>query len=157
VSGNLITATTETLNAAGVKATDKRSMLIEDFKKDWRKGWYTYNENGNWFPFRTNKISAPKWQGPDGAKLVFKVRSAEANRLVVQIDDYAAEYQLPGGKKWQTVTLGVTDMHKADGTQMSDWKSGKELVFADKDEKGMKLGADWKGDPLELRNLHWAE
>ena len=145
VSSNLMQATTEALRSAGIKATDAHSMLVEDFKKDWRKGWYTFNENGKWFPFRTNKINSPKWQGPDGAKLVFKARSAEPNLLVIQMGDYAAEFQLPGGKKWQTISIATSDLHKADGSSLADWKSAKELAFADKDEKGMKLGGGMEG------------
>ena len=77
--------------------------MIESFEGDWRKEWFTYKPE-EWGR-KTHKVYDPQWKAPAGAKLALEVRAARPNKLVVGIDGHAAEVDLDGGEKWQTVTL----------------------------------------------------
>ena len=63
----LHTASSDELRSAGVRSTDQRSLLVDDFARGWHD-WYRLNEGNrdhwqNW----TRKITDPKWRGPDRA------------------------------------------------------------------------------------------
>jgi hypothetical protein len=147
------------LNEAGVQATDLPSQLIEAFDRDWQKGWYVFNENGDW-PYRTNKLQDPKWRPPDGATLLLEVQSSLPNKLVLRLDDFAAVRELAGGESWQTLTLNSADFQDALGNTTGDWRSASELVISFKEslkqnDRVVLIGADWQGPPPRFRNLRW--
>ncbi|MBI3861579.1 MAG: acetylxylan esterase [Planctomycetia bacterium] len=161
VSSPLLTTTVDTLSAAGVEATDQTSREIESFEPGWQKGWYVFNENGTW-PYRTNKIQDPKWQGPSGARLVLEVQSEQPNKLVLEIDRYAVESDLPGGNVWQTISLECTDFRNAAGEGLSEWATARELVIADRvtlknDDMVKVVGRSWQGPLPKFRRLRWAD
>ena len=165
LSSRMSIATPELLAAAGVKATVKPSLLIETFAQGWQKEWFTYDLTDNWAR-KTHKLYDPKWQAPVGAKLAFDVRAAQTNRLVIGLDDYAAEVHLKAGGEWQSVILIPTDFHNAAEVGRSDWNGIRELRLGAKEtlrikdgaqEKQLDLGANWQGAKLEFRNLRWIE
>lgn len=161
ISSPLLTATVKMLAEADVKATDLKSTEIEAFEPGWQKGWYVFNEDGSW-PYRTNRIQDPRWQGPAGASLTLDVQSEQPNRLVLEIDQHAVETDLPGGDGWQTISLRCTDFRNAVGEELSDWMTAKELVIADKvtlkhNDTVKVVGTAWQGPPPTFRGLRWAD
>lgn len=164
LSSRMMMTSPAQLRAAGVKATDQPSRLIESFGKGWEKEWFTYDVSGHW-PRRTNKPHDPKWQAPPSAKLALDVRVAQPNRLVIGVDACAAEVPLKCGSIWQSVVLAPSDFHDAAGAALPSWKGIRELrlgdsetLFLHKDGKGhrLRLGAAWKGPAPAFRNLRWA-
>jgi hypothetical protein len=164
ISSGLLTASPETLQAARVKPALKVSRLIESFAPGWQGDWYTYNETGDW-PWRTHKLHDPEWPAPPGARLVVEVRSAQPNKLAVQLDDYAAQTDLQGGGKWQTVSFAAADFHDATGAVLPEWSPFGELALVDAvtleaktgNKESISLGAAWQGPAPEFRNLRWLQ
>ena len=165
ISSRLLTAPAETLQAAHVKPTLKVSRLIESFAPGWQGDWYTFNYSGEW-PWRTHKLHTAEWPTPPLAALVVDVRSAQPNKLVVQLDDYAAQTELKGGGEWQTVSFAAADFHDATGAVLPEWSRFGELALADAvmleknaagREESVSLGAPWQGPAPEFRNLRWIQ
>ena len=165
LSSKMLIATPERLKAAGVKATDMAFLMIEAFAEGWQKEWFTYDLTDNWAR-KTHKLYDPKWPPPPFAKLALEVRVEKPNKLVVGLDDFAAEVSLAGGADWQSVVLFPTDFHKAGGSSILDWKGIRELRLGAKEtlrandggkDKKLDLGADWQGAKPEFRNLRWVE
>ncbi|MDA3924463.1 MAG: dienelactone hydrolase family protein [Kiritimatiellae bacterium] len=150
------------LKAAGIKAADKPSLVIESFDKDWEKEWFTYKPE-EWGR-KTHKLYDPKWKAPAGAKLALEVLSEQPSKLVIGIDDYAAEILIKGGTEWQNITLSPADFQDAACNPLSGWTGLLELRYTDAehlkgkgDVKPRLLGARWKGAPPEFRNLRWVK
>jgi hypothetical protein len=162
LSSRMVIATPSQLQAANVKATDKPSLVIEAFEADWQKEWFTYDITGNW-PLKTHKLYDPKWHPPSSAKLALEVRSEQANKLVIGLDNHATEVQLNGGTEWQRVMLAPSDFRNASGESLPSWKGIKELRLGDKetlrskDGKTLVLGAAWKGTEPKFRKLEWSQ
>jgi hypothetical protein len=160
LSSRMAVATSTELKASGVKVTDKTSLVIETFEADWQKEWFTYDLTGNW-PLKTHKLYDPKWPPPSSAKLAIEVRSEQANKLVIGLDNHAAEIQLNGGTEWQRVMLTPSDFKNASGESLPSWKGIKELRLGDKetlrskDGKTLSLGGAWKGTEPKFRKLEW--
>jgi len=155
-------ATPGQLKAAGVCATLKPSLMIETFEDDWEKEWFTYKPE-DWAR-RTHKIYDEQWQAPPNAKLMFEVRSAKPNKLIVGIDRYAAEIQLAGNSEWQPVVLTQGDFCSAAGVASLEWTGIRELRLGametlrsknNSEEQKLTLGANWQGVKPDFRNLHW--
>ena len=163
LASKMLIASPEQLKAAGVKATDMPSLMIENFGKDWQKEWFTYDLTDNWAR-NTHKLYDPKWLPPASATLALEVCSQQPNRLVVGLDNFAAEIPLTGGSKWQKLVLSPADFHDASGKSLPGWTGIKELRLGAKEtlhskdgdtEKKLDLGADWLGAKPEFRNLRW--
>ena len=82
---------------------DYSSSPIETFEPGWEKEWFTYRAK-EWGR-KTHKIYDDRWKASRFAKLAISVRSERPNKMAVGIDAFAAEIELDGGDKWQTVTL----------------------------------------------------
>ena len=165
ISSRLLTASAKMLQAADVQPTLKVSQLIENFAPGWQGEWFTDNYSGEW-PWRTHKLNSDEWPAPPGARLAVNVRSAQPNKLVVQLDDYAAQTELKGGGEWQTVSFAAADFHDALGAELSGWKQFEQLALADKlaleaNKHGKKIsisiGAVWQGAKPEFRDLRWLQ
>ena len=137
--------------------------MIESFAPGWKNDWFTDNGSGEWL-WRTHKLHAEEWPAPPGAKLALDVRSPQPNKLVVQLDDFAAQTNLKGGEGWQTISFSTADFHAALGAALSGWQRFGQLTLADnvkltENENGQKasisLGATWRGPAPEFRNLRW--
>jgi len=152
----------EELKRAGVQATVKPSLLIENFEGDWEKEWFTYRME-EWAR-STHKIYDDRWKAPAGAKLALEVRAEQANTLVIGIDAYGAEVNIAGGGEWQTVAVSASDFRDATGDVLNNWDGIMELSLGaaqtlrervDGENKSTKLGAPWNGPKPEFRNLRW--
>lgn len=167
----------ETLAAAGVKATDKPSLMIDDGVRGWHD-WHLSNWGHPplWRAF-TRKLKDAKWRGPDGATLVFEIRSETANQLVVEVEtngwnafekskpavSYNVVKPLEGSPDWQTVFVGVDELVATDpkvATPLANWRTVTQLSLGPsgdivRDGKKRSLpGTPWKG-PRGIRNLRW--
>jgi len=152
----------EQLQAAEVQATLEPSLVIETFEDDWRKDWFTYKPD-EWAR-RTHKTYDDRWQAPANATLALEVRSAKANKMVVGIDEFAAEIALRGGQQWQSVRLPPTGFQDVEGKSLPNWHDVRQLRLGAKETlrakgrgvtKSRVLGASWQGPEPEFRNLRW--
>ena len=140
----------------------KPSPMIETFTGTWEKEWFAYHP-GEW-PRTTHKVYDPQWAAPEGAKLALEVRCEQPNKLVVGLDDYAAEVALKGGPEWQYVVLSVADFCNAAGEAMEDWTAIRTLRLGPRERLQqpidgepivVELGAEWQGADPAVRNLQW--
>ncbi len=161
VSSEVAMVTPEQLKAAGVKATLKPSLVIEDFQGDWEKEWYVYsNDPGRW-DRNTHKVYDDRYQAPPFSKLAFEVKADAGNKLVVVLDNFAAEMDIGGGDDWQEVVLYPMDFSNAQGGVRLDWQDLKNLrlinkeVLRPKDGEPVHFGGEWRGGAPEFRNLRW--
>jgi hypothetical protein len=160
LSSLMAAVTPEQLASAGVKATLAPSRLVEDFQTDWEKEWYSYKP-ADWAR-TTRKIFDPHYAAPAGARLALAVQSAQANKLVVGVDAYAAEVQLKGGPNGQSVVLSLGDFKNAQGEPLADWTGIKELrlgatetLKAKSGGEPVKLGGKWQGEKPVFQTLRW--
>lgn len=171
ISSMLHTAAPEDLQRAKVKATDKSSLLIDDFSEGWQD-WYRLSENNpHHWQFWTRKITDPKWRGPKGAKLSFEVRIEKPNQLVVVITqnffrpyrgkkiDFVAVVSLKGGD-WDPVRLSPADFNSvSDGSPLTSWQQADLLGFRayynERREKAKFGSPRWSGKQPDLRSLRW--
>lgn len=152
----------EKLQAAGVKATLKPSATIESFQGDWRKNWYRHDRDG--WGIRTHKVYHPIWSAPDGAKLSIRILAEKPNKLVIGLNQHAAEISIEGDSRWQTVTLSPSDFKDVDESPRKNWNdllelrivAAEHLRSSDRKNRTTRLvGAAWKGDPPQFRDLRW--
>lgn len=162
LSSRMAMVSPDELAAAGVRATMEPSLTIETFAGDWEKEWFTYRPQ-EWGRF-THKLHSDVWRAPEGAVLAFEVRAAESNKMVVGMDNDAAEIEVRGGSEWQPVRLAASDVHDAAGHPRTGWNDIRELRLVEKDrlkkkidgvDKELVLGGGWKGAPPEFRDLRW--
>ena len=162
LSSLLQVATAEEIKVAGARATLQPSSLIEDFEGDWEKGWFTYRPD-EWAR-TTNKLNSELWKAPTGATLFLEVRAAERNKLVLLLDDYAAEVQIAGGDEWQPIALRPEDFGDYGGEALDGWSGIRQLKLSPAEHlrpgRGQSgqprlIGANWKGTPPQFRNLQW--
>lgn len=162
ISSEMAMVSPQGLKAAGVKATLKPELLIENFKDDWQKEWFTYRRE-EWAR-KTHKVYSPVWKAPAEAKLELEVLAKETNKLVIGLDDYAVEIDLKGGSEWQKISLNPADFKNASGSQLANFTNLKELRLGhqetQRDRKknlNLKLGAQWKGPKPQFRSLKWVK
>ena len=153
-------ATPAELKAAGVHTTLKPTTMIERFEGDWQQEWFSYRPG---WARSTHKVYDPQWQAPAGATLALQVSSAQANKLVVGIDGYAAEVQLHGGSAWEAIELSATDFKNAAGEHLASFDGIKELRLNSKEtlrgkggKPNVQLGGQWQGEEPVFNDLHWA-
>jgi len=164
LSTRLARASSAELQAAGVKATLPTTTLIEDFQGDWRQEWFNYSDDPSAWQITTHKLNDPVYAAPGYAKLAFEVRSEQANKLVVRLNDAAAVVDLPGGSQWQEIVFYPSDFQTALGTWAYDWEAAKELEFSHYENVASSTHGGgsivvgnpvWTGSAPEFRNLHW--
>ncbi|WP_236622218.1 dienelactone hydrolase family protein [Novipirellula maiorica] len=162
LSSKMERVSVEKLKVAGVESTLEPSLVIESFDGDWQKGLFSYRPD-QWGR-NTHKVYDPRWKAPAGAKLAFEVKAAEANTMVVGIDEYATEVEVQGNGKWQEVILSLADFSNAAGEGLAGWEGIRELRLAADDrlkekvngkDETLNLGGTWSGDDPEFRNLRW--
>lgn len=158
------------LKQAGVKATEPRQRLIDDFRRGFHD-WYVLQlgNRHHWF-FATRKLADPRWAGPRGGRLVFEMTTtAPNNTLGVQIETnawrgyvgrkrvtYTAVVPLAEAGR-QRVELEPSDFVAEDGTVLADWDGITELAVraADKARPADRSLEPWQGEVPTLANLHW--
>jgi cephalosporin-C deacetylase-like acetyl esterase len=164
VSSLLTMRTADELASAGVRATRKPSKLIEDFEGDWEKEWFTYRPP-EWAR-TTHKLYDDVWKAPPGADLILELQAAEQNKLVVLLDEYAAEVMVDGGEVSQKVILKLNDFRNYNEELLADWTEVRRLKLSPaehlrpgrgQDGKPRLVGASWKGTPPQFRSLRWSK
>ena len=173
LSSNLLTATPEMLRKAGVKATDRHSLVIDDFERGLRDWYVLERGNPHHWQFWTRKVTDPKWRGPKGARLALEVKSAEKNTLVVLVgenerrgyrgrrNEYQAQVNLKASDDWQEIRLQAADFKNAkDGAPLAAWDEIDQLglrAYADIVQRGKKvhLGGKWAGPMPQFRIVRW--
>jgi len=173
LSSDLLTAAPQVLRKAGVKATDRRSLVIDDFKRGFHDWYVLERRNPHHWQFWTRKVTDPKWRGPKGAHLSLEVKSAEKNTLVVIVREnewrgyrgrrkvYVAEVKLKASADWQEIRLAAADFKNAkDGAPLTSWDEIDQLglrAYADvvKEGKTARLGGRWAGPMPRFRIVRW--
>lgn len=136
------------LEKAGVKAALKPSLVIEDFKGDWKKEWWSMNNKPTLWDLRTYKLYSPLYRAPPAAKLVFEIKSKEPNRLILNSGATFKFIQLKGGEEWQKIELLPSDFQGQPQYRFTDWQEVTDLCIS---------SDSWKGPAPELRKLQWVE
>lgn len=178
LTSHLVSKAPDLLQRLGMKATDKPSLLIEDFSRDWHD-WYRleWRNPVHWMA-ATRKLKDPKWRGPDGARLLVDVRPTHGNLLVVGVNfndwnafpgepsgTFAAVKELKGTGEWQTVAVSLSDLVPAGKPprkrfKPASWRTVTELSLRARmtlfrDGKTPELvERRWQG-PRAFRNLRW--
>lgn len=171
ISSMLHTATQKQMQNATVKATDKSSLLIDDFSHGWQDWYLLSGGNPHHWEYSTRKINDSKWRGEDGFQLAFDVQADKPNELVVVVTEnffrsyrgrsqlYIAVVKLNGGKEAQTVMLEPQDLKTSDGIALDSWKSLDLLSFRAYYDKGEKLlgSKQWAGPQPKFQILRWID
>ena len=162
VSSLLQMATSAEVASAGTHATMNSSHLIESFEGEWEKEWFTYKPD-EWAR-ATHKLYDDAWKAPANAALALEVLAADANQLVVLIDEHAAEVHLDGGVGWQEIVLRPQDFRNFADESLPSWENVKRLKLSPaerlKPERGDTresriVGKNWRGAKPRFRNLRW--
>lgn len=177
ISSRVLSAGSEQLQAAKVKATDKPERDIDDGARGWHD-WYLLNwGHPPLWTATTRKLKDPKWRGPDGATLHFEVKCESDNQLVLTFNcnawgamipgkpavDYTVAKELTASKDWQTVSVRLSELVALDPnitTPLANWHNVTEFSISPSGttlNDGMKVKSDgkaWQG-PREIRNLRW--
>jgi len=172
LASNLVRAGPEALRQAGVRATDRPSLVIDDFARGLRD-WYVLSpENPHHWQFWTRKVTDPKWRGPSGARLAMTLKVEHDNTLVLVLREnewrsrgkrreYAAEVRLDGAADPQTVRLSAADFKDtATGEPLAGWAEIDQLgvraqANVERDGKKTRLGGRWEGPQPEFHDLRW--
>ena len=177
LSSRVLSAAPAALQAAGVKATDAPSRLIDDGARGWHD-WYLLNwGHPPLWTAATRKFKDPKWRGPDGATLEFDIRCPVDNTLVLTFTcnswgaiqpgrpavDYAVAVELAAATDFQTVSVRLADLVATDpkiSAPLTDWRSVTEFSISPSGSvvRGGQVvkinGRPWP-EPRALRNLRW--
>ncbi len=177
ISSRVLSASPAQLQSAGVKATDKPERMIDDGSRGWHD-WYLLNwGHAPLWSVHTRKLRDVKWRGPDGASLVFELKSNTDNTIVIKFEcnawgafapgkpavDYTAVKELKGSPDWQSVSVSLGELIATDPkitTPLASWQSVCEFSICPSGEtvkNGQKVkvsGKAWEG-PREIRNLGW--
>lgn len=150
VASRLLVYTSAPLADAKVVAKATAGPVIETFRGDWHKRWYTFG-NDQW-PIRTCFLNDTHLRPVPLSKLVLQLISAQPNKLVIGLNGYSAEVALKGGGQPETVVLYPYDLH--------DQKSGHALfhwadAIGDDNELSIGPGDKWAGPLPTFRQLRW--
>jgi hypothetical protein len=169
LSSLMHSATSADLKAAGVKATDKTSLLIEGFARGWHD-WYRLNaEHKPFWQNWTRKITDPKWRGPEGAKLAITLTMPESNTITIVLQEnewrsyrgkkvtYTCRREITGDAKPQTLSLSAADFTTSDGIALANWSQLDQLgICAQHEERGKQPEpVKWLGDMPTFHRLEW--
>lgn len=176
ISSRVIHISASAGKAAGFRATDLPERMIDAGDRGWQD-WQLANwDHPPLWSASTAKLNDAKWRGPDGAKLVFDIRSTRDNKLAIVIQtnawgvygkniptaDYVALRDLNASPDWQTVTVALSDLVAHDRKveqSLSDWKTVTSLRLTPtyQGHSGGRIpprSNAWQG-PREIRNLRW--
>ncbi len=177
ISSRVLSAASASLQAAGVKATDKPERMIDDGSRGWHD-WYRLNwGHPPLWTATTRKLKDAKWCGPDGAKLRLEIKSQTDNTLVLKFNcnawgafvpsqpavDYTVVKQLKGSDDWQTVSVSLDELVATDPKltgPLANWQTVTAFSISPSGEivkDGQKVRVDgkaWQGS-RDIRNLRW--
>jgi hypothetical protein len=98
-------------------------------------------------PILTHKVGDPRWRGPQGALVQFRVfvRAARTVRVVLHEKEfapgwtqYAKELRLMPREGWQTVKLTAGDFTTEKGERLSGWRGVDMLELDSKGGTGQE-------------------
>jgi len=148
LSSLLRMASADQLKAAGVKASTKSNLLIEDFQGDWEKEWFAKGANGR----RTFKLRSPQYQAPPHSRLGLEVQSDKKGRvqlgMEIEKDSFNYTISMDGDSQWQQVVLSPSDFRSKNGETLKDWNDVDVVI---------SIPRDWTWQDLEMRNLTWLD
>ena len=177
ISSRVQWATPVQWKTSGVKATDQPERMIDDGSRGWRD-WYRLNwGHPPLWTATTRKLKDAKWRGPDGAALLFEIKSHTDNALVIQFNcnawgafapgqpavDYTVVKELKGSQDWQSVAVSLNELTATDPkivSSLASWQTVTEFSISPcgetvQDGQKMKVaGRPWQG-PREIRDLRW--
>ena len=134
------------LKAAGVTASTKPDLLIEDFQGDWEKEWFAKGANRR----KTFKLRTPQYQAPPDGRLGIEVQSEKKGRMQLGMEmekeSYSHGISIDGDSQWRQVVLSPSDFRNRNGETLKDW-NGVDIVIS--------LPRDWTWRDLKMRNLTW--
>ncbi len=168
--------TAEKLRASGAIALDQPERLVSTDSAG-LADWYLLNRgHAALWSLHTRKIKDPKWRGPDGAKLAFRVAARTEDVLAVRLTlnewgafgpgpktEYAAHVALKPVDGWADVEVSTADFAPLNGakTPLKDWSTLTELTLtpvvpAELKDKGLSNGQAWsKGTEPRIQDLRW--
>lgn len=161
------------LKAAGVRATDENSLLIDDFARGWHD-WYRLNaENKQFWQNWTRKVTDPKWRGADEAKLAITLTMLEANTIsIVAIENewrsyrgkkktFICQYTVLADAKPQTIVLSPGNFKDSEGQTLATWSQLDQLglcALFQQNERGKRSEpAKWNGELPKFHRLEWRQ
>lgn len=172
LASRMYTFEPDDLKAAGVRATEHPTNIIEDFGNNWKKKWYVHNYDGQW-PYRSHKLKDTKYQAPSpDCKMAIDIKCKKYNCFSIELDNYKTNIPVTGGSKWQTVVLRPQDFKLKEQKDknkkqnkpetLQQWTNFKELVIgpcqsAFPGQPEVEVGKGWQGALPEFRNLRWIE
>ncbi|MEM7557516.1 MAG: dienelactone hydrolase family protein [Planctomycetota bacterium] len=164
VSSLLHKKSAEELSDSKAKVALAETKTIEDFQGDWEQGWFHYRA-GEWAR-TTHKLNSKLWKAPsEDAKLVLELASAQPNKLVVLLGDFAAEVDLADNSAPRRFTFSPADFKNFSGEPLPSWAQVRRLKLSPAehlraprgtDAKPKKLGGNWKGADPVFHSLYWA-
>ena len=164
LSSLLATASPDQLQTAGVKETLEPTLVIETFQADWEKEWFTYKPD--LWARSTHKIHDQRFQAPQGAQLVLRVQSDQANELIVRLDDFVAKVPLPGGEEVREVVLNASDFTDFAGEALTSFRTTRRLTLSATErlrpgpgQRGRPriIGKNWNGAAPRFHLLRWQQ
>jgi len=134
------------LKAAGVKATEKPTLVIEEFGEGWEKEWFVKGQKIR----KTFQLKSPQYQAPPDSRLGIEVQCNKKARLLIGMEREKHSYHhiivIDGDSEWQKVGLSPSDFKNREGETLTNWKD-MDIVIS-------PLGTlDWHD--VTLRNLKW--
>ncbi|MEZ6087911.1 MAG: acetylxylan esterase [Pirellulaceae bacterium] len=154
---------------AEVAATDRESLVIDDFAEGWRD-WYLLSPgNPHHWEFSTRKLSDPKWRVKVDCQLAIDIATEQPNELVIVISEnvfrpyrgkekaFVSVVKLQGGGETETIALQPTDFQTTDGERLSSWEHVDLLSLrAYREDNGTLFGSkNWTGHPPQFKKLRW--
>lgn len=154
----------EELVKAGAEILVKPSLVIEDFGKNWKKGYYEGQEN-RW-SYSGHQLYSLLFKAPsEDAKMVIELKSAQKNRMMISLDSYFTMVEIKGGGKLQTITLSREDFKDKKKNVIPSWdrvliftlSANEALSSAEKSDKKSNPYDKWRGPHPEFKVIKWVE
>lgn len=146
ISSRLLAVEPGELKAAGVKPSFSPTPLIESFKGELNRDWFTYKPD-HWGR-STHRVHEPQWRAPAGAKLGIEVLAADPLNLEISLGDHSAVKAIPAAPDWQESVFAPADFKNKKGEALGDFAPAQILAF------GEGPGKPSPSVP-KFRNLRW--
>jgi len=177
ITSRLATIEPQALARAGVKATEKPSLLIEEFTGEWRDWFSLAWANPVHWSATTRKLKDPQWRGPAGARLALDVLSPQDNLLVFEFafntwrafphtptGTFVAVKKIEGSRDWHTLTVSLDELVPSRDVRPVDWRPRDWATVCEltlrcratvlRDGAQHLVEWRWRG-PRRFRNLRW--
>jgi pimeloyl-ACP methyl ester carboxylesterase len=178
LSSRLVISNSTQLSQAGVKATARRTRMIDTGAQGWQD-WYQLNwGNPTLWTASTRKVKDHLWRGPQGARLAFDINPSNDTIVYVTLtrndwgafgpgnrNEFIAAVPLKANGNWVSVNLGLEDFKPATdqaGPPLKDWSTLTDLAIsghATLTKGGVKTeqpSVAWKNPKdIRIRQLRW--